>query len=77
MQAVSQAWYRFRHMIPADGNGPELEFTKAFTINKLPVLAGGEWMEKLAGVPPVRRQFIDENDKFRQIYGNFRSQFWV
>jgi hypothetical protein len=37
----------------------------------------GEWMEKVAEVPPVHRQFIGENRNARQKYGKSRSQIWV
>jgi hypothetical protein len=66
MPAVSQAWYRFRHTGKSNGTRVVRDLSKLFFFSYLARNKVGERMGKLAGVPPVRRQFIDDNGNYRQ-----------
>jgi hypothetical protein len=76
-RAVSQAWYRFRHIGKVNMTEYELKSDKVLFFSILLGLETGEGTGKLAEVPPVLRQFIDNTTIARQISGNFRSQFCV
>jgi hypothetical protein len=71
MPAVSQAWYRFQHTGKLNGTRVGSDLANRFYFSSLARYEVGEWMGKLAGVPPVRRQFIDGNGNCRQNYGKF------
>ena len=49
----------------------ELDQAKLLRIKDLDIIVPGERMGKLAEVPPVRRQIIDEHGNYRQKYGIF------